>query len=176
MGPAEGLRPGGHEHARTPVPCRCLSRRYGNASPPQYRRARSAPQGEMKARPTSRLGDLCLAGCPRRRRIEEKEREARRETTGNGQRGPGSAGSDLPLLVQGVRHRFAPFCVGAQNASASGRETGAERNRDLTVYRSARWKAFSFGQLPTRQKSLGIPRLSRSPSSPGDCSLQTRCP
>ena len=44
---AEGLRPGGHEHAWTSLPRRHISRHHSHSSPAQYQRARSAAQGEV---------------------------------------------------------------------------------------------------------------------------------
>ena len=48
MGPGEGLRPGGDEHARAPVPGRPVPRHHRQPGPAQHQRARAASQGEMK--------------------------------------------------------------------------------------------------------------------------------
>ena len=44
---AKRLRPGGHEHARPPLPCRCISRHHRQPGTAQHQRAGAAVSGEI---------------------------------------------------------------------------------------------------------------------------------
>src|SRR2546426_738087 len=47
MGRAEGVRPGGNEHPRTPFACRHILRHHGQPSSAQHQCARAAAESEV---------------------------------------------------------------------------------------------------------------------------------